>query len=105
MTQKWISSFGSAVDAYTDYRRTGFPVMFDPNNPAIAPNHTVQPPLNGDQTAAGPQAAVPVQLLRNYPHSLPWYSSELQTNSSAPPQKVDPSTYKVFWDPGLKLNH
>jgi hypothetical protein len=24
MTQKWISSFGSAVDQYTDYRRTGF---------------------------------------------------------------------------------
>jgi len=105
MTQKWISSFGSAVDAYTDYRRTGFPIMWDPNNPAMAPNHIVQPPINGDVSHPGAQRPVPVQLLRPYPRSLPWYSVELQTNSNAPAQKT-PSTYKVFWDPGaFPLSH
>src|SRR5690606_6153961 len=30
MTQKWIANYGSSVTNYTDYRRTNFPVMFDP---------------------------------------------------------------------------
>ena len=37
MTQKWISSFGSAVDQYTDYRRTGYPILFNPSDPTMAP--------------------------------------------------------------------
>ena len=28
MTQKWIATFGSSVDQYTDYRRTGFSCCF-----------------------------------------------------------------------------
>ncbi|HEY4322942.1 MAG TPA: SusD/RagB family nutrient-binding outer membrane lipoprotein [Mucilaginibacter sp.] len=98
MTQKWISSFGSSVDQYTDYRRTGFPVIFDPNNPVQAPNHLVQPPINGDPALPGAQLPVSVQCIRKYPLSLPWYSIELETNSNAPKQK-EPSTYKVFWNP------
>lgn len=105
MTQKWISSFGSAVDAYTDYRRTGFPVMWDPNDPAMAPNHIAQPPVNADVSQPGGAKPIPVQLLRPYPRSLPWYSQELSTNLNAPAQKI-PSAYKVFWDPGaFALNH
>ncbi|MCW3092055.1 MAG: hypothetical protein JWP81_3124 [Ferruginibacter sp.] len=97
MTQKWISSFGGAVDAYTDYRRTGFPILFDPNNPAMAPGGKVQPPLHGNPLV-DPQSAVPVNLNRPFPLSLPWPSSELTSNSSSPTQK-QPSTYKVFWQP------
>ncbi|MEO6704629.1 MAG: SusD/RagB family nutrient-binding outer membrane lipoprotein [Ginsengibacter sp.] len=97
MTQKWISSFGSAIDAYTDYRRTGFPIIFDPNNPAMAPGGKVQPPVHGNPLK-DPQLPVPVSLNRAFPLSLPWPSAELTTNSSAPPQK-QPSTYKVFWQP------
>jgi hypothetical protein len=48
MTQKWISSFGSAVDAYTDYRRTGYPILFNPEDPDMAPGGFVQPPVDGD---------------------------------------------------------
>jgi hypothetical protein len=100
MTEKWISSMGSAVDAYTDYRRTGYPILFDPNNTAMAPGGFVQPPVNGnprpDQT---PQPAVQVQLLRPYPNSLPWYTSELDVNSKAPNQKDLTNQYKVFWMP------
>jgi hypothetical protein len=97
MTQKWISSFGSAIDAYTDYRRTGFPIIFDPNNPAMAPGGKVQPPLHGNPLK-DPQLPVPVSLNRAFPLSLPWPTSELTSNSSAPAQK-QPSTYKVFWQP------
>jgi hypothetical protein len=32
MTEKWIANFGNSLESYTDFRRTGYPVMFDPNN-------------------------------------------------------------------------
>jgi len=95
MTEKWISNFGSAVDQYTDYRRTGYPVLFDPNNASMAPNHEVLPPVNGDPANPG-NRKVPVQLLRPYPQTLPWYQTELETNQNAPQQK-DPSSFKPFW--------
>ena len=97
MTQKWIASFGSSVDAYTDYRRTGFPVLFDPSNPSMAPGGKVQPPVNGNPLLI-PQAPVPVSVNRPYPLALPWPSKELTSNSNAPKQK-EPSNYKVFWKP------
>lgn len=98
MTQKWLSSFGSAVDQYTDYRRTGYPVLFNPRDPSMAPGGRVQPPINGDPVNPGAQKSVPVQLTRDFPLSLPWFQGELETNPNAPPQK-SPSTYKVFWIP------
>lgn len=100
MTQKWISSFGSAVDQYTDYRRTGYPGLFNPSDPTMAPGGKVQPPLNGDPVNPGAQKAVPVQLTKTYPYSLPWYQGELETNPNAPAQKLpsDPKS-KVFWMP------
>lgn len=99
MTQKWISSFGSAVDQYTDYRRTGFPVLFNPKDLSMAPGGFVQPPISGDPAQPGGQKKVQVQLNRNFPMTLPWYTTELETNSNAPAQKADPSTYKPFWKP------
>jgi hypothetical protein len=97
MTQKWIASFGSSVDQYTDYRRTSYPVLFDPNNTAMAPNHKVQPPVNGDATLGGSsQAAVPVELTRQYPLSLPWSQAEINANGAAPAQKL-PASSPVFW--------
>lgn len=97
MTQKWLASVGSSVDQYTDYRRTGYPVLFDPRNPAMAPGGRVQPPLTGNPFV-NPQGTVPVVLSVNYPLSLPWSQNELDLNSSAPDQKK-PDTYKVFWQP------
>ncbi|MEO6868761.1 MAG: SusD/RagB family nutrient-binding outer membrane lipoprotein, partial [Ginsengibacter sp.] len=97
MTQKWISSFGTAVDAYTDYRRTGFPLIWDPNNTTMAPNGFVQPPVDGNPLGS-PQPKVKVSANRDFPLSLPWPNSELTSNSNAPAQKT-PSSYKVFWQP------
>ncbi|MCW3089859.1 MAG: hypothetical protein JWP81_928 [Ferruginibacter sp.] len=99
ITEKWISSFGSAVDQYTDIRRTGYPILFNPNDPVMAPNGFVQPPVNGNPQIAGAQPAVQVQLQRPYPNSLPWYQAELETNSNAPAQKDLVNSMKVFWMP------
>jgi len=98
MTEKWLSAVGSAVDQYTDLRRTGYPVIFDPSNPAMAPGGFVQPPINGDPINPGAQKAVPVQTSRTFALALPWDQTELETNPNAPAQK-NPSSYKVFWMP------
>lgn len=100
MTQKWISSFGSSVDQYTDYRRTGFPILFDPKDATMAPGGRVQPPINGDPVNPGAQKSVPVQLSKTYPFSLPWFQDELERNKNAPAQKNPQATSsKVFWMP------
>lgn len=98
MTQKWLSNVGSAVDQYTDIRRTGYPIIFNPGDPAMAPGGKVQPPINGDPINPGAQKPVPVQLSRTFALALPWDQTELETNPNAPPQK-NPSSYKVFWMP------
>lgn len=98
ITQKWIQAFyGNAVDSYSDYRRTGFPVLFNPNDPTMAPGGFVQPPLHGNPLV-DPQLPVPVSQSVPYPLSFYWPAEELSSNSNAPAQKV-PSSYKVFWQP------
>lgn len=97
MTQKWLANIGSSVDQYTDYRRTSYPVLFDPRNTTMAPGGRVQPPVNGNPFVI-PQPSVPVQLGNDYPLSLPWSQTELELNGNAPSQKT-PSTYKIFWMP------
>lgn len=90
MTQKWLSSFGTSHDQYTDYRRTGYPVMFDPEDESMAPGGFV----SGGPDGSGP---VPVQRTRAYPLSWPYPNDELTLNSNAPDQKTI-STDGVFWD-------
>jgi hypothetical protein len=97
MTQKWLSSFGCNVDQYTDYRRTGYPVLFDPRDATMAPGGRAQPPLTGNPLL-NPQASVPVALSKNFPESLPWSQSEKEVNGNAPAQKI-PENYKIFWKP------
>ena len=87
MTEKWINRIANPVDNYTDYRRTGYPVLFSP-----APVGTVT-------SVTGPDGKVtPVSNDRQYPWSLPFSNNEIALNANAPPQKV-PETYKVFWQP------
>lgn len=77
LTQKWIANFGNPLDSYTDYRRTGFPVMIDPNN-------------DGDPNT---------NLNRAYPFSFPYRQLDLQLNKNAPAQKlIGDASARVFWD-------
>lgn len=85
MTEKWINRIENPVDSYTDYRRTGYPVLFAP---APEGNVSSVTPPNGP--------SIPVSNDRKYPWSLPFNLNELQLNSNAPPQKV-PESFKVFW--------
>lgn len=76
ITQKWIASFGLGYDLYTDYRRTGYPILHDGNTD----NLTV--------TVRG----------RDFPNSFPWPSANLSINSNAPGQKlVTSADAKPFW--------
>jgi hypothetical protein len=93
MTQKWLSSVGSWVDQYTDYRRTGFPRLFDP----VAVGGSITPPAGGN--GGEDLSAVPVISNRKFPVSLPFILDELNLNLNAPAQKADLSTAKVFWMP------
>ncbi len=86
MTQKWIAAFGSSTESYSDYRRTGYPIMFDPLTMANV--------ADGGPDGSGPVA---VTSGRTYAMSMPWSADEISLNSEAPSQKT-PATYKVFWD-------
>jgi len=84
MTQKWIASYGFALDAYTDYRRTGYPKLYDP--------------ATDDPKAYAAAGAIPdfTSRERDYPWSYPWKLTDLTLNKNAPQQKII-STYKIFW--------
>ena len=76
MTQKWIAGFGWGADLYTDYRRTGFPVLHDANTDNL--NFTIRN--------------------REFPNSFPWPTANLQVNGNAPAQKnVVSDDAKPFW--------
>lgn len=74
MTQKWIASYGYAVDAFTDFRRTGFPILHDGNT---------------DNRATTVRT-------RDYVVSLVYPDNELFLNPTAPEQR-NPYLNKVFW--------
>jgi hypothetical protein len=76
MTQKWIASFGWGGDVYTDYRRTGYPVLYDANTDNL--NYTIR--------------------TKEFPYAFPWPTANLQVNSNAPDQKnVTSDAAKPFW--------
>ena len=89
MTQKWVATFGDPMDQYTDYRRTGYPVLADPNgaSPEYQLDNADGWPLNDGLTV----------LNNNFQTTFFWPQPELDLNQNAPDQK-DPTAYKVFWD-------
>ena len=90
--QKWIHNFMSPIDCYTDYRRTGYPTLFDPQktqHPGFGVNPTVT-----DRSAE----QVPLYNIASFPRSL-YYpaNSETELNPNLP-QKSNVSIPLVFWD-------
>jgi hypothetical protein len=88
MTEKWISKFGCSVDTWADYRRTKYPVVFNPKDATQAP---------GGQVLSPDGFVIPVNLVNAVPWTVVWPQSELSINPNAPAQK-DPGTFKVFYD-------
>lgn len=74
MTQKWIASFGFSVDQYNDYRRTGFPVLYDPNTDNLSYTNASL----------------------SFPTTLPYSTTEVELNPNV--QQKNPREVKVFWD-------
>ena len=92
MTQKWIANYFNPIDSYNDYRRTGYPIMFDPAKTTI-PGSGVNPTV-----AERSPAEVPLMEFRSYPRSLYYpINTETELNSNLT-QKTDVSTPFVFWD-------
>lgn len=89
MTQKWVATFGDPMDQYTDYRRTGYPVLANPLG--ASPEYQLN---NGDDFPL-----IDSQTVQNNPFqvSLFWPQTELNVNANAPSQK-NATTYKIFWD-------
>lgn len=83
MSEKWASTFGKGIDQYSDYRRTGYPVLWDPDTMVA----------DGGPDGSG---LVPVSSGKSQPLSFPWSLSELNLNPNAPAQKT--GTERVFWD-------
>jgi hypothetical protein len=76
MTQKWIATYGFGLDAYTDYRRTGFPRLHNASTD------------NLNVTSSN----------RLYPVAFPYPQDELDRNPNSPGQR-NITTDRVFWDP------
>ncbi|MDR0613034.1 MAG: SusD/RagB family nutrient-binding outer membrane lipoprotein [Dysgonamonadaceae bacterium] len=92
MTQKWIHNVFNPVDSYTDYRRTGYPALFDPQK-TQNPGYGVNPEVN-DKSAA----QVPLENIASFPRSL-YYPTTSETNLNPNmQQKTNLSTPFVFWD-------
>ena len=89
MTEKWISQFGCNVDTWADYRRTKYPVVFNPLDLSMFPGGQIVSPFDG--------FVIPVTLTNPVPWTVVWPISDLSINPNAPAQK-DPSTFKVFYD-------
>lgn len=89
MTQKWVGTYGDPTDQYTDYRRTGYPILANPlsTTPEYQLNNNDGFPLIDSQTV----------LNNEFQQSFYWPQSELNSNANAPTQK-NPATYKIFWD-------
>ena len=88
MTQKWVATYGDPADQYTDYRRTGYPILANPLG--TSPEYQLN---NGDTFPI-----IDSQTVQNNPYqvSLFWPQSELNSNKNAPAQK-NATTYKIFW--------
>jgi len=73
--EKYTAGFGFGLDAYTDYRRTGYPFI----------------------TLPGTTAEPNTRLIGGYPIRLPYRQGDLTSNPNAPAQ---PSLIndKIFWD-------
>lgn len=89
MTQKWVATFADPMDQYTDYRRTGYPVLADPNGPS--PEYQLN---NNDGFPLLDNLTV---LNNDFQVSFFWPQRELNLNQNAPAQK-DPTVYNIFWD-------
>lgn len=92
LTQKWIHNFMNPIDVYVDYRRTGFPLWFNPSKTQV-PGKGVNPVIA--ETSDG---TVELATFASFPRSL-YYPTNSETELNVNMiQKKDISVPFVFWD-------
>jgi hypothetical protein len=92
MTQKWIANVFNPIDSYTDYRRTGYPALFDQNKTSD-PGYGVNPTV----TVNSP-ARVPIDAIASFPRSL-YYPTNSETDLNPNlSQKTNLASPLLFWD-------
>jgi hypothetical protein len=92
MSQKWIANFFTPVETYNDYRRTGYPRLFNPAN-------TSDPGFGVNLVVLGNSAArVPISVISPYPRSMYYPTSSEEDLNPNIIQKQDISAKVVFWD-------
>jgi hypothetical protein len=92
ITQKWIANVFNPVDSYTDYRRTGYPVLFDPANTSDS-GYGVNPTV-----AANSPDRVPINIIASFPRSL-YYPTNSETDLNPNlTQKTNLASPLLFWD-------
>ncbi|MCC3152620.1 SusD/RagB family nutrient-binding outer membrane lipoprotein [Hymenobacter sp. BT770] len=91
MEEKYVASFGMGPDIYTDWRRTGYPILTVPDNNNIGGNVGLVEDNDPITTGAG-----------LFPRRLYYSQQDITANAnpSAPKAQVDPAspTYRIFWD-------
>ncbi|GAA3988581.1 SusD/RagB family nutrient-binding outer membrane lipoprotein [Hymenobacter antarcticus] len=91
MEEKYIASFGMGPDIYTDWRRTGFPIITVPDNANIGSNVGLEEDGDADTRGAG-----------LFPRRLFYSQSSLiaNPNPAAPKRQLTESdaNYRIFWD-------
>ena len=91
MEEKYVSSFGMGPDIYTDWRRTGFPIITVPDNANIGSNAGLVEDGDADTRGAG-----------LFPRRLFYSQGSLTANPNpaAPKRQLTESdaNYRIFWD-------
>ena len=93
MTQKWIANYYNCMEAYSDLRRTGYPVTFKGDNQeALSPN--------GHATGQDPNPAeIPLASYNTLPRILFYSVRETETNPENVKNGRDVTkSGHVFWD-------
>ena len=91
MTQKWIHDIMNPFESYTDIRRTGYPLLFDPDKLryGISPEDKDGEPVSGEDAERNAFCGRP------FPNSL-WYPKAETDRNPNITQKANQNG-KVFW--------
>ena len=92
MTQKWIANFFNAVEAYTDMRRTGYPVV-----PKTGLRNALSP--YSSEKAGSPESVnIPLKSIIGFPRAM-WYPfTEVSRNPNITNEGRVLQNSLIFWD-------
>ena len=92
MTQKWIANFFNAVEAYTDMRRTGYPVV-----PKTGLRNAVSP-YSSEKAGTPEEVNIPLKSIIGFPRAM-WYPfSEVSRNPNITNEGRILQNSLIFWD-------